>query len=72
MFEVVRAVFPDDLKGVLDLYREYISSTSVDLSFQGNDQEFNQLPEKYSAEESKTFLLKKQRTYKLEASEYRT
>ncbi|WP_417579283.1 hypothetical protein [Nitrincola sp.] len=55
MFEVVRAVFPDDLKGVLDLYREYISSTSVDLSFQGNDQEFNQLPEKYSAEESKIF-----------------
>ncbi len=58
MFEVVRAVFPDDLKGVLDLYREYISSTSVDLSFQGNDQEFNQLPEKYSAEESKIFCWK--------------
>ncbi|PFG10745.1 GNAT family N-acetyltransferase [Marinobacter sp. LV10MA510-1] len=59
MFEVVRAVFPDDLKDVLDLYREYVSRTSVDLSFQGNDQEFNQLPEKYSSEESKIFLLKK-------------
>ncbi|HHX35425.1 MAG TPA: GNAT family N-acetyltransferase [Gammaproteobacteria bacterium] len=59
MFEVVRAVFPDDLKDVLDLYCEYIDSTSVDLSFQGNDQEFNQLPEKYSSEESKIFLLKK-------------
>ncbi|MDY0250870.1 MAG: GNAT family N-acetyltransferase [Pseudomonas sp.] len=58
MFEVVRAVFPDDLEDVLDLYREYVNSTSVDLSFQGNDQEFNQLPEKYSAEGSKIFLLK--------------
>ena len=61
MFEVVRAVFPDDLKDVLDLYREYVSSTSVDLSFQGNDQEFDLLPEKYSSEESKIFLLKKDR-----------
>ncbi len=59
MFEIVRAVFPDDLKDVLDLYREYIDNTSVDLSFQDNDQEFNQLPEKYSSEESKIFLLKK-------------
>lgn len=58
MFEVVRAVFPDDLQEVLDLYREYVNSTSVDLSFQGNDQEFGQLPEKYSSEESKIFLLK--------------
>lgn len=59
MFKVVRAVFPDDLNDVLDLYREYVASTSVDLSFQGNDQEFNHLPEKYSSEESKIFLVKK-------------
>ena len=59
MFEIVRAVFPDGLKDVLDLYHEYVGSTSADLSFQGNDQEFNQLPEKYSSEESKIFLLKK-------------
>lgn len=59
MFEVIRAVFPDDLQDVLDLYREYVSSTSVDLSFQGNEQEFGQLSEKYSSEESKIFLLKK-------------
>lgn len=58
MFEIVRAVFPDDLQDVLDLYHEYIGSTSVDLSFQGNDQEFSQLAEKYSADESKIFLLK--------------
>lgn len=59
MFEIVRVVFPDDLKDVLDLYHEYVNSTSVDLSFQGNDEEFNKLPEKYSSEESKIFLLKK-------------
>ncbi|MBZ9556789.1 MULTISPECIES: GNAT family N-acetyltransferase [unclassified Modicisalibacter] len=59
MFEIVRAVFPDDLEDVLDLYREYVGSTSVDLSFQGNEQEFSQLPEKYGSEESKIFLLKK-------------
>jgi hypothetical protein len=45
LFEVVRAVFPNDLRDVLDLYHEYVNSTSVDLSFQGNDQEFNRLPE---------------------------
>lgn len=60
MFEIVRAVFPDDLEDVLDLYREYVSTTSVDLSFQGNDEEFNQLAKKYSSEESKIFLLKKE------------
>ncbi|WP_110674955.1 GNAT family N-acetyltransferase [Salinicola sp. RZ23] len=59
MFEVVRAVFPDDLQDVLDLYREYVNSTSVDLSFQGNDQEFSRLAEKYGGDESKIFLLKK-------------
>ncbi|WP_404419311.1 GNAT family N-acetyltransferase [Marinospirillum sp.] len=59
MFEVVRAVFPNDLRDVLNLYNEYVNSTSVDLSFQGNDQEFNHLPEKYSSEESKIFLVKK-------------
>lgn len=59
MFDVVRAVFPDDLKEVLDLYHEYVNSTSADLSFQGNDEEFNQLPEKYSCAESKIFLLRK-------------
>lgn len=61
MFEVVRAVFPDDLKDVLDLYHEYVGSASVDLSFQGNDEEFEKLPEKYGSEESKIFLLKKDR-----------
>ena len=30
MFEVVRAVFPDDLNDVLDLYHEYVNSTSAE------------------------------------------
>ena len=59
MFAIVRAKFPDDLQEVLDLYCEYVGSTSVDLSFQGNDQEFVLLAKKYSSEESKIFLLKK-------------
>lgn len=56
VYKIERATFPADLKDVLDLYREYIDSTSVDLSFQGNDEEFNRLPEKYSSDESKIFL----------------
>lgn len=59
VFEVVRAGFPDDLSDVLDLYREYIQSTTVDLAFQSNEEEFRLVPEKYSTEESKTFLLKR-------------
>lgn len=58
MYKVERAVFPTDIKDVLGLYREYVESTSVDLSFQGNDEEFDTLPDKYSSEESKIFLAK--------------
>jgi ribosomal protein S18 acetylase RimI-like enzyme len=58
LFKIVRAVFPDDLKDVLNLYREYVSSTSFDLSFQDNDNEFKNLSKIYSSEESKIFLLK--------------
>ena len=56
MYTVERATFPTDLNAVLDLYREYIASTSVDLAFQGNDEEFNNLSKKYSSDESKIFL----------------
>ncbi|MFC7366772.1 GNAT family N-acetyltransferase [Vreelandella zhaodongensis] len=56
MYTVERATFPADLNAVLDLYREYIANTSVDLAFQGNDEEFNSLSEKYSSDESKIFL----------------
>lgn len=56
MYKVERAIFPVDLDDVLDLYREYIGSTSVDLGFQGNDEEFKCLSENYSSDESKIFL----------------
>ena len=58
MYKIERAVFPDDLNDVLDLYHEYVNSTSADLSFQNNEEEFDRLPDKYGYEESKIFLLK--------------
>ncbi len=58
MYKVERATFPTDLDDVLDLYREYIGNTSVDLGFQGNDEEFKNLSENYSSDESKIFLAK--------------
>ena len=58
MYKVERAIFPADLDDVLDLYREYIGSTSVDLGFQGNEEEFKHLSESYSSDESKIFLAK--------------
>ncbi|PAU74248.1 GNAT family N-acetyltransferase [Halomonas salipaludis] len=59
MYKIERAVFPADLSDVLDLYHEYVNSTSADLSFQNNEEEFDRLPDKYGSEESKIFLLKK-------------
>ena len=53
MYKVERAIFPVDLDDVLDLYREYIGSTLVDLGFQGNDEEFKCLSENYSSDESR-------------------
>ena len=53
MYKIERAIFPADLDDVLDLYREYIGSTSVDLGFQGNDEEFKFLSDNYSSDESK-------------------
>ncbi len=62
MYHIERALFPEDLEAVLTLYREYIASTSVDLSFQGNDREFQYLAEKYSVPDSKIFLAKHDKT----------
>lgn len=56
MFEIRRAIFPHDLEGVIDIYREYIENTSVSLEFQNNEGEFPYLCEKYSGVESKIFL----------------
>lgn len=53
---ITRAIFPSDLETVLEIYREYIDSTTVDLSFQGNEKEFLCLAAKYSTERSQIFL----------------
>lgn len=58
MYKIERAIFPADLDDVLDLYREYIGSTSVDLGFQGNDEDFKCLANNYSSDDSKIFLVK--------------
>lgn len=43
------ARFPDDAAQVLAIWREYVASPSVSLSFQNNAAEFADLPGKYAA-----------------------
>jgi putative acetyltransferase len=49
MVAVRHARFPEDQTAVLEIWREYVSSPSVSLDYQRNDEEFAQLPGKYSA-----------------------
>lgn len=56
MYRIEKAIFPRDLKAVLDIYREYVESTTVDLGFQENEKEFVCLAEKYSSNESQIYL----------------
>jgi putative acetyltransferase len=49
MVAVRHARFPEDQAAVLEIWHEYVSSPSVSLDYQGNDEEFAQLPGKYSA-----------------------
>jgi len=56
VYRVKRATFPQDLDTVLAIYREYISTTSADLAFQNNEQDFLQLAQTYSSPESQIFL----------------
>lgn len=43
------ASFPDDTEAVFDIWREFIATAPVDLTYQGNDAEFTTLPGKYAA-----------------------
>ncbi|EQB07094.1 acetyltransferase [Sphingobium baderi LL03] len=43
------AIFPDDKAVVLDIWREFIANSPVNLDYQGNDAEFVNLPGKYTA-----------------------
>lgn len=42
------AQFPEDLDQLLEIWREYIASANADLGYQGNEQEFANLPGKYA------------------------
>ncbi|KXO09171.1 Histone acetyltransferase HPA2 [Moritella sp. JT01] len=56
LYSIKRALFPKDLKDVLCLYREYISSTKADLGFQNNEKDFLSIAELYEGESSQIFL----------------
>jgi hypothetical protein len=43
------ATFPDDAAAVLDIWREFVATSPVNLDYQGNDAEFANLPGKYAA-----------------------
>lgn len=48
MFEIKRALFPENLSDITDIYHEYVNSASVSLDFQNNDSEFTSLAEDYN------------------------
>jgi GNAT superfamily N-acetyltransferase len=48
MIDIKPAVFPDDLKHVIAILREYVASPSVSLAFQNYEAEFAALPGKYA------------------------
>jgi GNAT superfamily N-acetyltransferase len=45
---VRQARFPEDASGVLEIWREFVSSPSVSLDYQGYEAEFADLPGKYA------------------------
>jgi putative acetyltransferase len=44
-----RATFPDDTVSVLDMWREFIANSPVNLDYQNNEAEFATFTEKYAA-----------------------
>ena len=57
MKPVIRqARFPDDLEDVLSIFREYVTSPTVDLGFQDYESEFAGLPGKYAEPEGRILL----------------
>lgn len=49
MPDVRPAIFPQDREALLDIWREFVTSPSVSLDYQGNEAEFADLPGKYAA-----------------------
>ncbi|EJL80859.1 putative acyltransferase [Herbaspirillum sp. CF444] len=56
MTEIRPAQFPADRDAVIDIFREYIGSVSVDLGFQDYETEFAALPGKYAPPDGRLLL----------------
>jgi RimJ/RimL family protein N-acetyltransferase len=59
MHDIHRARFPADLAAVVDIFREYVTSPTVDLGFQDYEQEFATLPGAYAAPDGGLLLARK-------------
>lgn len=51
MIEIKTARFPEDHRHVVDIFREYVASPTVDLAFQNYETEFASLPGAYAPPE---------------------
>lgn len=56
MITIRQALFPQDGEAVLDIWREFVASPSVNLDFQGYEAEFADIPGKYGAPEGRILL----------------
>jgi len=57
VIEIKPAQFPNDLERVVAIFREYVTSPSVSLSFQDYEQEYASLPGKYASPEGRLLLV---------------
>ncbi len=48
MMIIRHARFPADTAAVVAIWHEFVANSPIDLSYQGNDAEFAQLPGKYA------------------------
>ncbi len=48
-FIIRHAIFPDDKAAVLEIWREFIANSPVNLDYQNNEAEFADLPGKYTS-----------------------
>jgi GNAT superfamily N-acetyltransferase len=53
---IKHATFPDDTASVLEIWREFIANSPVNLDYQENEAEFKNLPGKYAAPEGGVLL----------------
>ena len=56
MIDICSAAWPEDLDTVRALFREYVTTLGVDLSFQGFEAELAGLPGKYAAPQGRVML----------------